>query len=106
MERIFTINVFRDGEFVDSEGVDDFWRLDAKLEELAMRWCSPPREWERTIEGWIDPSRPIKRKRIEVTIWDSSRERWHHPGNKLMPPEWSGDLPLTLGVNVGSYRIE
>lgn len=105
-ERIFTVKVFRDGTYVDARGVDDFWRLDAALEDLAKKWCSPPREWELTPEGWIDPSRPKPRPRIEVSIWDASRERWHHPGGVAMPENWSGLLWLRSITNVGSYRIE
>jgi hypothetical protein len=98
--------VFQDEKLVAEVGADGHHELDNQLEAVALRWCVPPRTYPLNEFGWRQLDRPNPRPAIAVAIWAHQRERWHHPGNKVMPADWDGALPLKVTTNVGSYRIE
>lgn len=103
-QRVYAVQVFRDGVYQTQRGVDNLWELDDALYDLALRFCTSPRQFERT-DGMLDPSKPIPRPRIEVAIWDSQRERWSSPdGLRGRDEPWL--WALTVRVNVGSMGID
>lgn len=98
--RLYTVQVFRDGQFVGAFGADHHWELDELLYTLALRWCTSPREWVAESDYRKRPSK------IEVAIWDEPLQLWIYPDIKRPGKREFFALPLTVRVNVGSTGIE
>ncbi len=104
-ESLYTIHIYVEGEHKRNEYCNHPNELQEKIYEIGIRWCTRPREWGLTPEGWTDYTKLIPRPRIEVAVFDTKQEMWCDGAGT---PRQRGvfKLPLTNRVNVGNLGIE